>query len=322
MSYGFHTGTDEASRPDIPQRRSQKLETLCRTSPANALSAGVARRTRKATHDLRRTPFGRMEFAAAVDAGFRSVNEIKAAQQAQARLFPRRLPQLQTLAYAGVCAQARHVGGDCYDLLDRGPGRLGLVVSDVAGKGVPAALQMASLQASLRSQAAVSGDLKPLLMSVNHLFHQNTSETGYATLFFGEYDEAVRRLCYVNCGHPAPLLLHRDHSASWLRSTCMPLVLFEDWECSTAEIQLVPGDILLLYTDGVTEARNENGEEFGQQRLGRIACSCSHLPVSTMLRTIVDAVRGFGDNEEQDDITLVAARCGNSQPFPEQEDRV
>src|SRR6202000_2360292 len=137
----------------------------------------------------------------------------------QARLFPQTLPPLRSLDYAGICIQARHVGGDYYDFLALGQDRLGLLVGDISGKGIAAALLMANLQANLRSQFALAREEpQRFLASVNQLFFENTVDSAYATVFFAEYDDAARRLRYTNCGHLSALLLRRDGAAGGLRS--------------------------------------------------------------------------------------------------------
>ena len=129
----------------------------------------------------------------------------------QARLFPQIRPELRTVEYAGVCLQARYVGGDYFDFLNLGPQRLGLIIGDVSGKGIAAALLMANLQASLRSQSALAFDQpEALLRSVNRLFYDNTADNAYASLLFAEYDDATRGLRYANCGHLSGLLLKTD----------------------------------------------------------------------------------------------------------------
>src|SRR5579863_5833347 len=240
----------------------------------------------------------------------RAAQELEIAKQVQARLFPQTLPQLQTLDYAGLCIQARLVGGDYYDFLNLGRERMGLVIGDVAGKGIAAALLMANLQANLRSQCAIALDEpQRFLRSVNRLFYDNTPDSTYATVFFAEYDETARRLRYANCGHLPALLLRRDHTLERLDSTCTVLGLFEDWDCAFEERQLLPGDTLALYTDGITESFNAADEEFGELRL--IAALRRHqaLPCQTFLRELVNEVRAFSPREQQDDITLIVARC-------------
>jgi phosphoserine phosphatase RsbU/P len=239
----------------------------------------------------------------------RAAYDVAIAKEVQSRLFPQRLPPLKKLTYAGICIPARGVGGDYYDYLDFGSGRLGLVVGDVAGKGIAAALLMANLQANLRSQYAIAlNDLERLLKSVNRLFFETTSDTSYATLFFAEYHDDSGQLRYANCGHLPPLLLHRDGSIDRLSSTCTVLGIFSDWEFSMADIQLAQGDTLVLYTDGVTEAQSDEGEEFGEERLARLLREHASLPAPALLQATVDAVQKFSGREQEDDITLVVAR--------------
>jgi serine phosphatase RsbU (regulator of sigma subunit) len=245
-----------------------------------------------------------------IEAERRAAQEMEYAKQVQARLFPQKLPTMKTLQYAGGCIQARQVGGDYYDFLELRPGRLALVLADIAGKGISGALLMANLQANLRSQYAVAlEDLPRLLKSVNQLFYENSSDSSYATLFFADYDDSSPRLRYANCGHLPPLLLRADGKLERLPATTTVLGLFEKWECSVAEVQLATDDILILYTDGVTEAENAKGEQFGESRLAETMLAQRHLPVPSLLETIVATVQKFSDGEQADDITLVVARC-------------
>jgi catechol 2,3-dioxygenase-like lactoylglutathione lyase family enzyme len=243
--------------------------------------------------------------------GFDEVSrELEIAKQVQARLFPQELPPLRTLQYGGACIQARQVGGDYYDFLSLGRDRLGLVLGDIAGKGIAGALLMANLQANLRSQCAMALDQpQRFLRSVNQLFYENTADSAYATLFFAEYDDQTKRLRYANCGHLPAFLLRRDGALERLDSTCPVLGLFQAWDCSIDERLLCPGDTLALYTDGVTEAFNDAGEEFGDQRL--IASLRRHRDQSAqaMVKSIVEEVRQFSPQEQYDDITLIVAKC-------------
>ena len=240
----------------------------------------------------------------------RAAHELQIARQVQARLFPQRLPPCGTLEYAGLCLQARLVGGDYYDFLDLGRDRLGLVLGDIAGKGIAAALLMANLQANLRSQCAIALDEpQRFLRSVNQLFFENTIESAYTTLFFAEYDDRERRLRYANCGHLSGLLFHADDSLERLDTTASVLGLFEEWDCSIGERQLRPGDLFVLYTDGVTESFNAAEEEFGEQRLVEACRKRRELPSRDLLESIVDDVREFSPHEQHDDITMIVARC-------------
>jgi serine phosphatase RsbU (regulator of sigma subunit) len=217
---------------------------------------------------------------------------------------------MRTLDYAGLCIQARQVGGDYYDFLNLGRDRLGLVLGDISGKGIAAALLMANLQANLRSQCGPGWDEPlPQLRAVNQLFYENSPENAYASMFFGEYDDRLRRLRYANCGHLSALLLHDDQTFMHLDSTCTVLGLFKDWHCSIDECHFRPGDTLALYTDGIIESFNSTGEEFGQQRLIDSLHKRRNLPPQELLRAIVDDVRQFSPQEQFDDITLIVARC-------------
>jgi serine phosphatase RsbU (regulator of sigma subunit)/predicted enzyme related to lactoylglutathione lyase len=239
----------------------------------------------------------------------RTAQELEIARQVQARLFPQRMPVTRRLEYAGACRQARHVGGDYYDFLDLGRGRLGLVIGDIAGKGIAAALLMANLQANLRSQCATASDEpRRFLHSVNQLFCENTADGDYATFFFSEYDDATQKLRYANCGHLPALLLRGDGTVERLASTATVLGLFEQWDSTLEERQLFPGDSLVLYTDGITESFNEAGQEFGEQRLIEALRQHRGLSPQVLIASLVDEVRQFNPHEQQDDITLIVAK--------------
>jgi sigma-B regulation protein RsbU (phosphoserine phosphatase) len=239
----------------------------------------------------------------------RAKQEMEIARQVQSKLLPQKMPTLRTLEYAGKCIQARAVGGDYYDFLDLGPGRVGFVLADIAGKGISAALLMANLQANLRSQYAVAlQNLPQLLQSVNHLFYESTEPNNYATLFFARYDDATRRLCYINCGHNPPVLLRGHGKIERLAGTATVLGLFESWECCVSEAQLAPGDLLVIFTDGITEAIDAHNDEFGEARLLEVLRANSDREPSSLLACVVNAVQQFSAGEQSDDLTLVVAR--------------
>jgi serine phosphatase RsbU (regulator of sigma subunit)/catechol 2,3-dioxygenase-like lactoylglutathione lyase family enzyme len=245
-----------------------------------------------------------------LEAERRVAQEIEIARQVQARLFPQSLPRLSTLEYAGVCQQARQVGGDYYDFLNLGQEQLGLVIGDIAGKGIAAALLMANLQANVRGQCAIALDQpQQFLESLNQLFFANTTESAYATLFFAGYDDRTRRLRYANCGHLPALLLRGGETVERLDSTATVLGLFRDWSCSIGECQLYSGDILVLYTDGVTESFNDRGTEFGEQSLIHSLRRHRERAPDALLASVLDEVQQFSGSEQQDDITLIVARC-------------
>jgi serine phosphatase RsbU (regulator of sigma subunit)/catechol 2,3-dioxygenase-like lactoylglutathione lyase family enzyme len=245
-----------------------------------------------------------------LEAERRAARELEIAKAVQARLFPQKWPRVRTLDYAGMCIQARQVGGDYYDFLDLGPDRLGLVIGDISGKGIAAALLMANLQANLRSQAAIALDQPDrLLRAVNQLFCENTPDGAFATLFFAEYDEKTGRLRYVNCGHLRGLLLRADDTMEPLEATATVLGLFKDWECEVGERTLRSGDALALYTDGITEAFNDADEEFGEERVTEAMRRHRHHSPQSLLDAIVEEVRRFSPREQRDDVTLIVAKC-------------
>lgn len=245
-----------------------------------------------------------------LEAERRRAYELDIARQVQARLFPQTLPSIETLELAGICIQARQVGGDYFDFLELGEARFALIIADVAGKGMAAALLMANLQANLRIQCEnASADPGELLRSVNQIFHKNSPENAFATLFFALYDDRQRRLRYVNCGHLPALLLRSDNTLERLASTGPVIGLFGEWDCVTEERTLGIGDTLAIYTDGVTEAFNEAEEEFGEDRFADALKRHRHLPPQGTVSALVDEVRRFSAVEQSDDITLTIARC-------------
>jgi len=246
-----------------------------------------------------------------MEAERRAAHELDIAMQVQSRLFPQRLPTMRALEYAGTCVQTRRVGGDYYDFLDLGQERLGLVIGDIAGKGMPAALLMASLQANLRSLCAIAIDQpERLLQHMNRLFCENTADNAYATFFYSEYDDRTGGLRYANCGHLPALLLRSDGGVERLEATTAVLGLFTEWECRTAERRLTPGDLLVIYTDGITEAFNASEqEEFGEERLIEALRTHRRMSPTDLVGAILDEVRRFSPHEQSDDITLIVARC-------------
>ena len=249
------------------------------------------------------------EMAERIETDRRSAQELQIAAEVQRRLLPAKAVAMTTIEVAGHCVQARAVGGDYYDFLDFGRGRLGLVLGDVSGKGLYAALLMAHLQATLRSLSArlAAEDLTQLLEGVNLSFWKSTAGNHFATLFFGHYEDAGRRLRYANCGHPAPILLRADGTVERLAVTAGAIGFFEGWTCSVRDVTLGRGDLLTIFSDGVTEATNDRGEEFGEDRLLEFLTARRTLPLDEIQGRLVDDVRGF-EAEQHDDLTLVLVR--------------
>jgi serine phosphatase RsbU (regulator of sigma subunit)/predicted enzyme related to lactoylglutathione lyase len=238
----------------------------------------------------------------------RAAHELEIATQVQAGLFPSQRPVMRTLDYAGVCLQARQVGGDYFDFLDCGDGRLGLVIGDVSGKGLGAALLMANLQAHLRSHYPLyRDDLPALLASVNHLFQQSTPAASYATVCVCVYDDQTRRLRWLNCGHPPPVVLRRNGTTEWLDPTAYPLGMFDHWEGVARETELEGGDVVALYTDGVSEALHVSGKEFGAEGVVETLRAQESAGAQAVLDRAIKAVLDFTQGEQHDDITMLVA---------------
>jgi serine phosphatase RsbU (regulator of sigma subunit) len=248
-----------------------------------------------------------------MEAERRAEQEMQIARQVQSRLLPQEAPLLKTLECAGKCVQTRAVGGDYYDFLDLGSGGLGLVLADIAGKGISGALLMANLQANLRSQYALAlEDIPRLLRSVNRLFYKNTETNHYATTFFAVYGDETRRLRYVNCGHNPPILLRANGDVERLNAAATVLGLFEDWDCEVLECELAAGDVLVIYTDGISEAgESEQGdsEEFGEERLIAVVRQKQQQSAAEIMDEILGDVQQFSRGEQADDMTLIVAKC-------------
>lgn len=252
----------------------------------------------------------RREASQRVEAERRLQQELQIARDVQARLFPQTTPALRTLDYAGICVQARHVGGDYYDFLSFGPDRFGLLIGDISGKGIAAALLMANLQANLRSQLAMAREHPEMfLRSVNRALYDNSVDSAYSTIFFAEYCDEERRLRYANCGHLPGLLLRAGGDVEELAPTGTVLGLFREWDGHTGACAMAPGDTLALYTDGVTEACNAEGEEFGRDRLVAVLRRHDSLSAEATIHAVLDDVQQHAVGEQTDDITLIVARC-------------
>jgi serine phosphatase RsbU (regulator of sigma subunit) len=244
-----------------------------------------------------------------LDAGRRRARELEIAKAVQAKLLPQSAPILTTLDYAGRCIQARSIGGDYFDFISVGEGRFAFVLADISGKGISAALLMASLQASLRAQYTVApADVRAVLCTVNRVFYGSTATNHYATLFFGVYDETTRVLQYANCGHLPPILRRSTGRLDRLQPTATVIGLFDEWDCRTAETTLAPGDTLVVFSDGASEAVNAADEEFGEERLAAIVDGQSQAGAAALLDAIVAAVTRHGGTQQYDDLTLIVAQ--------------
>jgi phosphoserine phosphatase RsbU/P len=220
---------------------------------------------------------------------------------------------LRSVDYSASCRQMRALGGDCYDFSCTGDGRITMLVGDASGKGVAAALMMASVQASLRTAALFTGDnLAGLLRVVNAHACDTSSDDRYATLFYVVLDQATRTLRYVNAGHNAPIVLRSNGSIECLESSGAPVGLFPDASWQERTVQLQPGDRVLAYTDGVTEACNRSGNEWGVDGLLQAATDAARVreteSADALVRSILDAMDDFSGGVQTDDATAAVMR--------------
>ena len=235
--------------------------------------------------------------------------EIEIAREVQERLFPQRVPEVAGVDLAGHCRPAQSVGGDYYDFMELEGGRLGLAIGDVSGKGISAALLMASLRASLRGMMLYGlNDLAGLMQKVNRLVYEASTANRYATFFFAVYDAASRELRYVNAGHNPPVLL-RCGEVSRLETGGLVVGLLPSVPYAQGSLTLAPGDILLAYTDGISEAMTAADEEWGEERMIDVFRSRHLKPaeemVSEMFRVADDFTRGA---PQHDDMTVLVLK--------------
>jgi len=236
----------------------------------------------------------------------RRKSELEIAANVQQKLFPHGQRHLSTIDYAGRCVAAREIGGDYYDFLDVSSSSVGFVLGDVSGKGVPAALLMANLQACFRSQSREAlSEPAELLRSVNRHFFESTAAERFATLFYGVYDDRARRLRYVNCGHVPPFLRRAAGDIERLEPTATMIGAFREWRCAESNVSLARGDRLVIYSDGVTEAGIDTGEEFGEDRLIRLLGRRPEESAESLVQSMVDEVVSFSNGERHDDVTVV-----------------
>ncbi|MEW6730898.1 MAG: SpoIIE family protein phosphatase [Acidobacteriota bacterium] len=268
--------------------------------------------------------------------------ELAMATEVQRRLFPQCSPIISTLELTGICFPARGVGGDYYDFLLLDNGLVGIAVADVAGKGISAALLMSIVQASLRSQAHNSGSrVTDLVSSMNRLLHRSTSPSSYATFFYAQFEEHTRRLTYVNAGHNPPLLVRMSEPLKELSPLPQAIILASDKKAIAATMQretsdepikplntgglaiglfervsyeqetidMQCGDLIVAYTDGVSEALSPTGEEFGETRLRSIIASSAHLSAEELRDKIIHNIHEWcRDAPQHDDMTLVIVK--------------
>jgi len=237
--------------------------------------------------------------------------ELHFALEVQRALFPRKLPSADGLELSAVCIPAQGISGDFYDVWTLPDGRFVFAIADISGKGISAAILMANLQAVLRMLAATSASPGDLCQKLNHHVHQVTDPAWFATFFYGEWHPADRHLRYVNAGHNPPLLLSAFHSQR-LDQGGVPLGMFAAAEFEVGQVFLQPADVLILYSDGITEAAAADGEEFGEERLQTVVTKHRQEPLTGIQGRVLDAVREWSPKDPQDDMTLLIVRAAQS----------
>lgn len=236
-----------------------------------------------------------------------TTTEWTAACEVQRRFMQHSGPTLDTLEYSAECRQVEELGGDFYDFVPLPDNRLALAVGDASGKGLAAALMVSNVQSSVRTAALFTGNNGPAaLRAVNRQVYESSLPDRYATLFYAIFDKARYTLRYVNAGHNPPMVIRRDGSILWLETGGAPVGMFSDWTYEEGVVHLVPGDMVLAYTDGVVEAVSPDGEEWGVEGLRRavaeIDAPCSEDIVHAVFRRMEDFSRGY----QRDDETVVA----------------
>jgi phosphoserine phosphatase RsbU/P len=237
-------------------------------------------------------------------------NELSIAREVQTQLFPRELPSIPGLELAAVCRAARVVSGDYYDFVKLGDNKLGLAIADISGKGISAALLMASLQAALRGQAILDGhrSTSQVVEILNRHLFLNTSDDRYATLFYAEYDSSTRALRYTNAGHCAPFFIGNGEVKKLDKGGTV-VGLFDHADYDQGTIRVDPGGLLVAFSDGLLEPENVYGEEFGAARLAAEVLRLRDLPAEQLAENLLASVEQWaGTPEQADDMTVIVAR--------------
>jgi sigma-B regulation protein RsbU (phosphoserine phosphatase) len=239
-------------------------------------------------------------------------NEISIAREVQDQLFPRTIPQVSGVEIEAICKAARAVSGDYYDFIQLSPTHLAIAIADISGKGISAALLMASLQAALRSQVLVDGSehmsTAELVSRLNKHLVRNTGDDRFATFFIAVYDSASRKLRYTNAGHLPSFLICKD-SALHLDKGGMVLGVVEDYDYEEGSVVVAPDSLLVGYSDGLVEPENVYGEEFGIRRLQQAAVHVQGSSPQVVAESLMNAAEEWaGTPEQADDMTVIVAR--------------
>jgi sigma-B regulation protein RsbU (phosphoserine phosphatase) len=239
--------------------------------------------------------------------------ELSFALEVQRALFPRHLPEREGLQFSGVCIPAAGISGDFYDVMRLPDGRLVFAIADISGKGISAAILMANLQALLRTLSETLESPGEICAKLNQHLHQVTDASRFATFFYADWNPSTGALRYVNAGHHPPIFIAaspaQTNGSGRMDKGGTPLGVFPDAEFQVGETQFEQDDLLVLYSDGVTEAVSTMGEEFGERRLMQVIASNHDKPLPEIKSAILDAVRKWSGYEQEDDMTLLLVRA-------------
>lgn len=232
--------------------------------------------------------------------------ELDEARQIQEKLLPAEIPQIRGCRIAGAWLPARVVGGDYFDVLKFDDDTVALCIADVSGKGLPAALLMANLQATVKAYASKQMRPREMCETINRVMYDNIARNKFITFFYAMLFADQMQLIYSNAGHNPPIVSARDGSAMLLERGGAVLGVFKEWQYEEGQISLEYGDRFVLYTDGITEARNGAGEEFGETRLLEMLTRTHTIHATGLTQCVIDAATNFSNREFDDDLTVLA----------------
>jgi sigma-B regulation protein RsbU (phosphoserine phosphatase) len=234
--------------------------------------------------------------------------ELNFALEVQRALFPKQFPADGGLEFSAVCVPARGISGDYYDVLPLQDGRLVFTLADISGKGISAAILMSNFQASLHTLARGGHSAGEVCANLNRHLYYVTDDSRFATCFYAEWNRRERILHYVNAGHPLPIV-HGSFRGQPLDAGGPPFGIFLTAQFQVGRVSVQPGDLIVLYSDGITEATTAQDEEFGESRLEALIAAHSTRPLAEIQRQVLSAVRDWTGRELADDLTLLLVRA-------------
>ena len=306
------TGSGAAVAAPLLGAGGRRIGTLVAESPARGAFSELDQAALRAYAAGAAPAIERILFYEKAVEGRKLVSELEVAGKVLQDLLPHECPILEGLEVAAAYEPCSQVGGDYYDLIPLGEDRWGIAMADVAGKGIPAALLVAALHASVFSLAKSSLTLRTIVGRTNQLLYESVRETRYATFFFGLLDVPLRRLIHINAGHPPPVLVRANGEVEMIHASGLPLGLFPSPRYFEEVIQLDAGDLLAFYTDGITESTDRQGNLFGRDRLAALLRGerDQGAPAAEVCDNILKAARRFRGGAPDDDQTVVVIRAG------------